>query len=450
MTSPPRLSKLGRGKSRQARHALPIFYPASRSSPLAPQTAHLRTPLPLSPFPTAVSLTSEHQWLLSPEAEPFLANAASDLRANVNILKIVQRLRKQLAPPNAAVAIELAQLRLRATIKFSRAAEMFFTTRGYEQATSERLAEFKSRLVPEGSKILDLCCGIGGDLASFTSRHAATGLDLDPLMCEYARRNATLRQSPTPGVVCADALAHDWEGYDLIHIDPDRRYQQRTTDPRFIHPPLKQILERAAGRPLAIKLAPATKLPDELKPRLHREWIGEGRECKQQVAWLNFEPRATGRKSATLVRDDGSYVTISQSTTSARNAPKHCLDAADLAEFVYEPHSVVLAARLVDSLASESGLRRVAPGIGFLSGGPIEANPLLATFRVLSVKSAEIRQVSAELKSLDAGLMEWKKRGVDHSLYESMKKIRTKGRRPLTAIVTPLGEQIACLICERT
>ena len=396
-----------------------------------------------------MSLASEHQWLLSPEAGPFLDSAVRELQANVNILKIVQRLRKQLTPPIAAITLELAQLRLRATNKFPRASEMFFTTRGYEQATSERLAQYKSSLLPAGSKILDICSGIGGDLAGFASRHEATGLDLDPLMCEYARRNATLCRGTTPEVLCRDALEVDWGGFDLIHVDPDRRHEQRTTDPRFIRPSLKQILERAAGRPLAIKLAPATKLPDELKPLFHREWVGEGRECKQQIAWLNFPPRSSGRKSATLVRDDGSFITVQQSSIPARNVPRHCLEAADLAEFIYEPHSVVLAARLVDSLASEHGLRRVSPGIAYLSGGPIEASPLLAGFRILSVKPAEIRQVSAELKSLDAGVMEWKKRGVELSLYETLKKIRTKGRRPLTAIVTPLGEQIACLICER-
>ena len=423
--------------------------PAFRSLPLVSQNALPQPPLIQPPHATAVSLASEHQWLLSPEAGPFLENAVRDLRANVNILKIVQRLRKQLAPPIAAVALELAQLRLRASSKFSRAGEMFFTTRGYEQATSERLAQFKSSLLPVGSNILDICCGIGGDLAGFASRHEATGLDLDPLMCEYARRNAALHNRATPRVLCGDALEADWGGCDLIHVDPDRRHEQRTTDPRFIRPSLKQILERAAGRPLAIKLAPATKLPDELKPRVHREWIGEGRECKQQLAWLNFVPRATDRKSATLVRDDGSYISVQQSSIPARNVPRHCLDAADLEAFVYEPHSVVLAARLVDSLANQNGLRRIAPGVAYLSGGAIEATPLLAAFKILSVKPAEIRQVSTELKSLDAGLMEWKKRGVDLSLYETLKKIRTKGRRPLTGIVTPLGEQIACLICER-
>jgi hypothetical protein len=326
---------------------------------------------------------------------------------------------------------------------------MFFTTRGYEQSTSERLARYKSNLLSPGSKILDVCCGIGGDLTSFASCHEATGLDLDPLMCEYARRNAALSVPHKLQVFCGDALESDWKGYDLIHVDPDRRHEQRTTDPRFIRPSLKEILEHSAGRPLAIKLAPATKLPDELKPHFHREWIGEGRECKQQLAWLKFGPRAAGRKSATLVREDGTNLTIQQSSIAARNIPKHCYDAADLGEFVYEPHSVVLAARLVDSLASEQELQRVSPGIAYLTGGQREATPLLAGFKLLAAKPAEIRQVAAELKSLDAGVMEWKKRGVDLSVYEALKKIRTKGKKPLTAIVTPLGEQIACLICER-
>lgn len=396
-----------------------------------------------------MSLTPEHQWLLSPEAAPILEVAARDLKDNVNILKIVQKLRKQLRPSFAAVALELAQLRLRATNKFSRAYGMFFTTRGYEQSTSERIATYKSNLLPADSRVLDLCCGIGGDLAGFASRQATTGYDLDPLMCEYARRNATLAQRGTFDVRCVDALEAPWSGFDLIHIDPDRRHEQRTTDPRFIRPTLKQILERSADQSLAIKLAPATKLPNELKPFFHREWIGEGRECKQQVAWRNFDYRKPGRKSATLIREDGSVFSIYQFSISARNIPSHCRDVGDLGAFIYEPHSVVLAARLADSLANENGLRRVAPGIAYLTGTLDAPSPLLAAFRVLSIKPAEIRQVAAELKSLDAGIMEWKKRGVDLSLYETLKKIRTKGSRPLTGIVTPIGDQIACIICER-
>lgn len=396
-----------------------------------------------------MSLAPEHQWLLSPEADPYLVQTTRDLRANTNILKIVQRLRKTLTPNISAVVLELAQLRLRAGVKFTQADRMFLTTKGYEQASSERIAKYKSSLLPAGSRVLDLCSGIGGDLTGFCLRHHATAVDLDPLLCQYALRNASLTAAQTPQVICDNVLQQNWAGYDLLHIDPDRRHQQRTTDPRFIRPTLKQILEKATEGPLAIKLAPATRLPPELKPLFHREWIGEGRECKQQVVWARFAPRTTGRKSATLVRDDGHVISLQQSKARSSSIPPHCGSASDLGPIIYEPHAVVLGARLVDSLAADNQLKRIAPGIAYLTGEQVRGSPLLAGFRVITVKAAEVRQVNATLKGLDAGTMEWKKRGVDQSLYESLRKIRTKGKRPLTALVMPLANQMVCVICER-
>ncbi|MFO0262240.1 MAG: SAM-dependent methyltransferase, partial [Planctomycetota bacterium] len=115
-----------------------------------------------------MSLTSDQLWLLSSAAESHLALAQKQLAANENILKIVQRLRKSLPPAQSALTMELAQLRLRAVEKFPLAEKMFLTTRGYEQATSGLLAEYKAQLLPRGQRLLDLCCGIGGDLAGFS------------------------------------------------------------------------------------------------------------------------------------------------------------------------------------------------------------------------------------------------------------------------------------------
>ncbi len=402
-----------------------------------------------------VPLTPEQEWLLSSDAESHLDFAARELTAQTNLLKLVQRLRKELTPSQAAQVLELAQLRLRAVEKFPSARNMFFTTRGYEQSSSERLAIFKSSQLPDGSRILDLCCGIGGDLSGFSRSHDAEGVDLDPLLCAYAQRNANLMaeragQAVTmPIVRCQDALSSSWTGFDLVHIDPDRRVEHRTTSPRFIQPSLDQILEKAGDLPLAIKLAPATKLPDHLKASVHRQWLGERRECKQQMIWVRAGNLPFGRKSATLVLDNGTSVSIGQSTIASRNAPLHCRQRTDLGAYLYEPHSVVLAARLVDSLAAEHDLFRVADGIAYLTGAALIASPLLAGFRILATLPAEVRQVTAELKRLDAGPMEWKKRGVDLDLYENFRRIRTKGSKPLVAILTPLAGQFTCLLAER-
>ncbi len=378
-----------------------------------------------------------------------------ELAAQTHLLKLVQRLRKELTPSQAAQVLELAQLRLRAVEKFPAAEKMFFTTRGYEQSSSARLANYKSNLLPAGSRILDLCCGIGGDLAGFNRAHFAEGVDLDPLLCAYAQRNASLTANPsdsaepTPAVRCEDAISCSWTGYDLVHIDPDRRVEHRTTSPRFMQPPLEQILSKAENLRLAVKLAPATRLPDHVKPAVHRQWLGERRECKQQVIWAGSGDHPAGRKSATLVLEDGNSVSVYQSTVPSRNAPRHCSQRNDLGAYLFEPHAVVQAARLVDSLASEHDLKRVAEGIAYLTGSVPISSPLLAGFRILAILPAEIRQVTAELKRLNAGSMEWKKRGVDLHLYESFRKIRTQGSQPLVAVLTPLAGHLSCLLAER-
>lgn len=398
-----------------------------------------------------MSLSSDQRWLLSPAAEPHLELAQKQLAANENILKIVQRLRKSLSPTQSALTMELAQLRLKARDKFPQADQMFLTTRGYEQSTSALLADHKAGLFPPGQCVLDLCCGIGGDLAGFARLHESTGLDLDPLLCEYARRNAELHAPASVTVDCQSALDVSWEGYDLVHVDPDRRVeQQRTTDCRFIQPPLHQLLAKAGQRPLVIKLAPATRLPDELKPLVHRQWLGDRRECKQQLVWFHLAGRQPlGRKSATLVLGAGESATIAQGRLAAPTAPRHLDRPPQSGSLLFEPHAVVLAARLVDSLAAEFGLERVSPGVAYLSGAEPVSSPLLAAFRVLSVVPAEARQVAAELRSLDAGLMEWKKRGVDLQLYEVLQRIRPKGSRPLTALLLPQGDRYLCVIAER-
>lgn len=397
-----------------------------------------------------MSLNSDQLWLLSPAADPHLEFARSELARNGNLLKILERLRKSISPTQAAMTIELAQLRLRAQEKFPFAHQMFLTTRGLEQATSAQLAAYKAEQLPAGRRILDLCSGIGGDLAGFARLHESTGVDLDPLLCQYAQRNAELAPGARARVLCQSALETSWEGYDLVHIDPDRRVNQRSTDHRFIQPTLAQVLEQAGKVPVVIKLAPGMRLPDGLKPLAHRQWLGERRECKQLLVWLNTGGRKPlGRKSATVVLGDGTSCSVVQSRRKEANAPHHRPAPPEPGSYFYEPHAAVLAARLVDSLASEFDLERATRGVAYLCGPEPIDSPLLSGFRVLSVAPAEKRILATELRLQDAGVVEWKKRGVHLQLYESLRQIRTAGKRPLTALLMPHRNKFICVIAER-
>jgi hypothetical protein len=113
-------------------------------------------------------------------------------------LAVGTRLRRDHRPSLVAAAFEQAALRRRATTKFGSAASgMYFTRDGLEQASAPAVSVVRfTRLAAAGvATVVDLCCGIGGDLlvAATTFAGAASpgivGVDTDGLVCEIARAN---------------------------------------------------------------------------------------------------------------------------------------------------------------------------------------------------------------------------------------------------------------------
>lgn len=110
------------------------------------------------------------------------------------LLATLSALRGAYDPELVSAALTQARLRERARAKFGAdAARMFFTPDGVEQATRPVVAAHRAgRFAGAGAgRVLDLCCGIGGDLLGFgRAGLAAHGVDRDPLTVEVARANA--------------------------------------------------------------------------------------------------------------------------------------------------------------------------------------------------------------------------------------------------------------------
>src|SRR3954447_9653044 len=121
-------------------------------------------------------------------AAPELLSAAS-----ADDLRVAERLRRDWPAALVAAASEQAELRSRATAKFSRAAAMLLTRDGLEQATGEVVARHRARrFTGVDGTVLDLCCGIGGDLTVLGSVVAGrvTGVDRDETHAVCAAPNA--------------------------------------------------------------------------------------------------------------------------------------------------------------------------------------------------------------------------------------------------------------------
>ncbi len=137
----------------------------------------------------------DYRWLVSAEAEPWLAIAMEAPAAIPT--RLVASFRRQLTHERTSLVLQQAQYRKRARPRFRQAPLLFFTDKGLQQATDDRIASYKAaqlrelQLAGDGA---DLCCGIGGDLMSMAEHNRVVGFDLDPIAVLLAEANLRQRR----------------------------------------------------------------------------------------------------------------------------------------------------------------------------------------------------------------------------------------------------------------
>jgi hypothetical protein len=399
-------------------------------------------------------------WLISEEAAPILEKVQAAFEERINAVRIANSLRKNTTATRSALVMEQAQLRIRARRKFTRAGQMFFTRRGLEQASGRRLAAYKARRFEELSYVGDICCGIGGDLIALAKRglksaktstgdSRTVGVDVDELTCLIARRNLEVNSVDLERVDVqqVDFADFDLAGFDGLHIDPDRRTTDRTVHGNRFSPNLQDVFSRVSSHcSVAIKVAPATPWASYFPVDTQREWIGDHRECKQQVLWLGPKTDKPGHRTATYVGKGGLISQIS----AAEIEMDQTVEVFDsIHQYVFEPHPAVLAAKMTDTIARQYGLRRFTSSIVYLTGHDCVDDPLLAQFEVLDVLPLDIRKTSKILKILEVGEIEVKRRGVEDIAASQFGRLKLEGPNRATVILTRLGRNRVVIIAKR-
>lgn len=385
------------------------------------------------------SLRQEFNWLFSEEGKSLVALVESDFQQRKNALSINKSLRKQTTPVRAAIVIEQAQLRMHALKKFACADQMFFTRRGLEQSTALQIARYKATHLRGLKNVADICCGIGGDLIALAARAVSgihtVGMDADELTAAIAGHNLA-----GVGIFNAEVRHQTFEDADLLdfdglHIDPDRRAKSRTVRGDFFQPKLPDVY--AALTPeqtVAIKVAPATPFHDAMPSGLQREWIGDNRECKQQVLWSGPKTPKPHSTTATMVANSGKVFTYS--ATSKRVAAGRLGSAPAIGESIFEPHPTVLASGLMSSLAEDVGLLPISEHADYLTGSLIQKTPLLSEYKIVETMKLDLRQISAALRRYNVGEIIIKKRGVEQEIFNQLIRLKVAGEHRATVIAT--------------
>lgn len=409
------------------------------------------------------------EWLTGAAAGVILAELAEDARP---LHVIAARLRTSFTADRTHLLLEQAELRRRAAAKFAHPEQMFFTRVGLEQATDEWVAAYKasriierragsvsnrsSALAVQGDRetgnriadVADLCCGIGGDLMAFTRCGTSIGVERDPVVAHLAGVNSG------NAVQAIDVADFDVRAVDAWHIDPDRRPGgRRTTSLEWCEPNRETIEQLLKCTPnAAVKLAPATDVPNAWAERCELEWLSRDRECRQLVAWHGELAASPGQRRATIVShcvSRGVPAPESEHRTIVGMANQPTPIATSVLEYVFDVDPAVTAARLAGVIAAEHELSVLGGGPSYLTGARFIDDAALACFRVNDVLPMRVGKLAAHLRARDIGQLEIKKRGVDIDPEQLRRELKLRGTYAATLLITKVGGRPMAMLAER-
>ncbi len=376
----------------------------------------------------------------------------------------VTRLRKKWDKELVHAALALAKARAKAASKFgSIAAGLVADVQGVEMASSRAAAAWKARrFAAAGRRVLDLCCGIGGDAMAL----AAAGLDVvavdaDPVRAWMAGLNArcsslnmSIEQLLTSGDGPTDAA---------FHIDPSRRMKDGSTSKRVwtlgeVQPPppvLRAVVER--WKDGAIKLAPGISYSELSQAQLEGEVeiISERGGLTQAVLWTGDLARGPGLRTATLLPCVPSEAASDAPTLSGPPDDPAALPVWDreaAPRFIHEVDDSVERAELLTVLCTQVGAAMLHPKLGLIAADHAIEHPMLRPFEMLEAGKWNEQRAASVLQRLGAGSVEVKTRAKavhPDEVQPAMTKVCAKGGRPLVLFVLRFGSEARMLIASR-
>lgn len=437
--------------------------------------------------------------LLTPAGHAALDEAVTILGEGADPVAAATALRRTHSADLAAAALTQASLRRRAEAKFGPdAAVMYFTPHGLEQATRPEVAAHRAARIAGrttgnggtedhatgdqvagdrgeenrgagkhttgnrdagnqtagdqaakgrgaetdisrigGPAVLDVCCGIGGDLIALARAGCSVAaVDLDPLTVEIARANAAaLGLSSLVEVRTGDAALADPGGCDLLFADPARRGAKgRTFDPMAYSPTWPVVLELVARAPAAcLKVAPG--IPYEFIPEgAEAEWVSYRGEVKEAAIWTGT---GTGGRRATLLP---SGATLTASGAEAETGP--------VGRYLYEPDGAAVRAHLVAEVAALVSGHLLDPRIAYIASDRLVRTEWAPCYEVSDVMPFSLKRLRAALRERRVGSVTIKKRGSAVDVERLRKDLRLSGENSTVVVLTRIEERPFALLCE--
>lgn len=369
-------------------------------------------------------------WLRGDDGVSALERAAELPLTAASRLSDVAVLRRQVGD-RAPVVLETALLRRGAVGKLAEPHRWLLTSEALQQATPGVVAAHRARRLV-GRAVHDVTCSVGAELVALAPvTTVLLGSDLDPVRLAMAAHNC-----PGAPLVRADALLPVSRDA-VVLADPGRRTDgRRTHDPRALAPPLPDLLTTYAGRDLVVKCAPGLDFT-ALDRHGEVELVSLDGGVREAVLW-SVGLSGTATRRATVLSSSGPpwEVTDDEPDDAEVRAP---------GEWIVDPDGAVVRAGLVRHWAVRHGLGQLDPRIAHLTGEALP--PGVRGFRVLTHGRYSEKALRQELARRDCGSVEVLVRGVDVDPAVLRPRLRLRGSRALSVVLTRIGSTPTAFVC---
>ncbi|NWJ98919.1 MAG: SAM-dependent methyltransferase [Chloroflexi bacterium] len=393
-------------------------------------------------------------FIISAQGRTALEELASDPSALLpnRELTTLDRLRRRYSPEEAAALLEVALSRQRAIrqAKFSQASAMFFTRNGLEQSSGEAVADYRaarlSRVLPPGTTLADLGCGIGGDSLALARYFHVTGVDLDEARLVFAQANlAVYNRTENFRPLLANLTQLNLADYQALFFDPARRTSEgkRLFSVEDYKPPLAVIHQWLPQvQEIGVKISPGVDYRQLDAYECEIETISDKGEVKEAVLWFGGLRSKEVRHRATLLPGGDTLINLPP-------AEKPPVPSGLPLAYLYEPDGAVIRAGLVEELALElGGLRKLDPEIAYLTSEARLETPFARTFRIDESLPFNLKKLNRRLQELQVGRVTIKKRGSPLDPQQLEHALKLKGDQHLTLVLTHVLGKHTVLLCD--
>ncbi|MFN8508319.1 MAG: hypothetical protein U0547_12250 [Dehalococcoidia bacterium] len=364
------------------------------------------------------------RYLVSAAGREALAGLPASLDAR-DPLRLATGLRKAYPPAEASALAE--QVSLRAPAAARGIEGMLLTAHGLEMMTHPIVAARRAaRIAKAGLPVLDLTCGLGGDLRPAADLVARTaGLERDRVTAMLAAANV-----PAALVAVGDATHPPFAiGSAAVLLDPSRRENgPRRFDPTAFSPPWHAAVALAEeARVAVLKTAPGIE-DRHIPAAAEAEFVQLGRSMREAALWFGEGTRAGLRRAVLLPGD----------VELTNDAPECAGEPVPPGEMAFDPESCLTRAGLVRQLGALLGARLMDEQVAYLTAPALAFHPMAATFAVLEVIPFGVARLRQRLRERGWRPTEVRRRAFPVEPEELLRMLGRIEGEPVTLLCTTL------------